>query len=51
MRVPATLIEARLEAHGPGEELVGLPLSEEIVLRSLTWARWQLGLPLPPADG
>ena len=41
----ANVIEERLETHAPGEEPVSLPLSEELVFRSLTWARWRLGLP------
>jgi hypothetical protein len=50
MRGHAALIEEQLEAHAPGEALVGLALSEDVYLRSVNWARWKLGLPLPTSD-
>jgi hypothetical protein len=50
MREHANVIEARLERHGPGEATVRLSLTDEVFLRSSTWARWQLEVPLP-ADG
>ncbi len=40
-------IERLLERHGPGEPTVGLSLTDDVFLRSSTWARVQLGIPLP----
>ncbi len=40
----------QLERHGPDEPTVRLSLTDDVFLRSSTWARWQLGIPLPPAD-
>jgi hypothetical protein len=39
MREHATVIEARLEEHAPGEPVVALPLREEVSLHPVTWAR------------
>jgi hypothetical protein len=50
MRGHVALIEEHLESQPPAEELVALPLSEDVYLRSVTWARWKLGLPLPASD-
>ena len=35
------------EQHGPGEAKVGLSLTDDVFLRSDTWGRWRLGIPLP----
>jgi hypothetical protein len=43
----ANVIEEQLERHGPGESTVRLSLTDDVFLRSSTWARWQLGIPLP----
>jgi hypothetical protein len=43
----ANVIEEQLERHGPGEATVRLSLTDDLFLRSSTWARWQLGIPLP----
>ena len=40
-------IERLLEQHGPGEPMVRLSLTDDVFLRSYTWARVQLGIPLP----
>jgi hypothetical protein len=48
MLAHADLIEQRLETHGPGEATVTLTLNDDVYLRSYNWARWQLGIPLPP---
>jgi hypothetical protein len=40
-------LERRLEQHGPGEVMVRLSLTDDMFLRSSTWARVQLGIPLP----
>ena len=40
-------IERLLEQHGPGESIVRLSPTDNVFLRSSTWARWQLGIPLP----
>jgi hypothetical protein len=40
-------IEEQLERHGPDEPTVRLSLTDDVFLRSSTWARWQLGIPLP----
>jgi hypothetical protein len=41
------VIDEQLERHGPGESPVRLSLTDDVFLRSDTWARWQLGIPLP----
>jgi len=43
----ANVIEEQLERHGPDEPTVRLSLTDDVFLRSSTWARWQLGIPLP----
>jgi hypothetical protein len=43
----ADSLEHQLERHGPGEPTVRLSLIDDVFLRSDTWARWQLGIPLP----
>jgi len=44
----ASHIERLLEQHGPDEQPVRLSLTDDVFLRSYTWARLRLGLPLPP---
>jgi hypothetical protein len=44
----ADLIERMLDAHGPAEAEVWLSLRDDVSLRSYTWARLRLGIPLPP---
>ncbi len=46
MLVHADYLEQQLERHGPGEAMVRLSLTGHVFLRSDTWARWQLGIPL-----
>ena len=41
-------LERLLEQHGPDERLVTLWLTDDVFLRSYNWARFQLGIPLPP---
>jgi hypothetical protein len=41
-------IERLLEQHGPDEATVTLHLTDDVYVRSYNWARWQLGIPLPP---
>jgi hypothetical protein len=41
-------LEQQLERHGPDEPTVRLRLTDDVFRRSDTWARWQLGIPLPP---
>jgi hypothetical protein len=43
----ADRLEQQLEEHGPGESTVRLSLTDDVFLRSSTWARVQLGIPLP----
>ncbi len=50
MREHADILERQLERHGPGEPTVRLSLTDDVFLRSSTWARVQLGDP-PAADG
>ena len=42
----ADSLEQQLERHGPEEPTVRLSLTDDF-LRFHTWARWQLGIPLP----
>jgi hypothetical protein len=42
----ANMIEEQLERHGPDEPMVRLSLTDDVFLRSSTWARCQLGIPL-----
>jgi hypothetical protein len=44
----ANVIEEQLERHRPAEPTVRLGLTDDVFLRSYNWARWQLGIPLPP---
>jgi hypothetical protein len=43
----ADAIEPQLARHDPGEPTVQLSLTDDVFLRSDTWSRWQLGIPLP----
>ena len=43
----ADQLEQQLERHGPDEPVVRLSLTDDVFLRSYTWARVQLGIPLP----
>jgi hypothetical protein len=43
------VIEEQLERPGPDEPTVRLSLTDDAFLRSSTWARWPLGIPLPVA--
>ena len=43
----ADILERQLEQHGPDEPTVRLSLTEDVFLRSSTWAQWQLSIPLP----
>jgi hypothetical protein len=43
----ADALEQQLERHGPDEPTVRQSLTDDVFLRSSTWARWQLGIPLP----
>jgi hypothetical protein len=36
-----------LETHGPNQATVTHHLTDDVFLRSYTWARWQLRIPLP----
>jgi hypothetical protein len=47
---PADHLERLLDQHAPGEATVRLSLTDDVYLRSYTWARWQLGIPLPPLE-
>jgi hypothetical protein len=40
-------IERLLEQHGPNEPTVRLSLADDLFRRASTWARVQLGIPLP----
>jgi len=44
----ADLIERLLEQHGPDEPLATLAMTDDVRLRSDTWAAGDLGIPLPP---
>jgi hypothetical protein len=46
----ADSLEQQLERHGPDEAIVRLSLTDDVFLRSSTWARVQLGIPLPAED-
>ena len=46
MQEHASVIEPQLERHGPGEPTVAINLTDDVFLRSSTWARVQLGIPL-----
>jgi hypothetical protein len=44
----ADALEQQLEQHAPDQVTVTLHLTDDVFLRSYNWARWQLGIPLPP---
>ena len=46
----ADSIERQLDQHAPDEAMVRLVLTDDVYLRSFTWARLQLGIPLPPME-
>ena len=48
MLAHADYLVGHLEQHGPDEPMVRLSLTDDVFLRSYTWARVQLGIPLPP---
>jgi hypothetical protein len=48
MREHADQLEQQLEQHSPDQATVTLHLTDDLFLRSYNWARWQLGIPLPP---
>ena len=48
MLAHADLLERQLEQHPPDRATVTLNLTDDLFLRSFNWARWQLGIPLPP---
>jgi hypothetical protein len=50
MREHADHMERLLEQHGPDEPTVRLSLTDDVFLRSYNWARWELGIPLPPPE-
>ena len=41
------IFERLLEQHGPNEAIIAFSLTEDVFLRSSTWARWQLVISLP----
>jgi hypothetical protein len=43
----ADYLEQQLEQHPPNQTTVTLSLTDDLFLRSDTWPRWQLGIPLP----
>ena len=43
----ADRLEQQLEQHPPDQTTVTLNLTDDVYLRSSTWARWQFGIPLP----
>jgi hypothetical protein len=43
----ADALEQQLERHGPDEPTVRLSLTDDVFLRSSTWVRGQVGIPLP----
>ncbi len=44
----ADRIERQLDQHAPDEPIARLILTDDVFLRSYTWARLALGIPLPP---
>ena len=43
----ADSLKSQLEQHAPDEPMDRLRLTDDVFLRSCTWARWQLAIPLP----
>jgi hypothetical protein len=43
----ADCLRQQFDRHGPDELTVRLSLTDDVFLRSDTWARWPLGIPLP----
>jgi hypothetical protein len=51
MREHADSIEPLLDRHAPDEPMVTIghdSLTDDVILWFCNWARWQLGIPLPP---
>ena len=46
----ADRLERMLDEHRPGEPAVALNLTDDVYLRSYTWARLRLGIPLPRTE-
>ncbi len=46
----ADYVEQQLEQHPLDPTTVVLSLTDDVFLRFSTWARWQLGIPLPVED-
>jgi hypothetical protein len=43
----AEQLEQQLEQCAPDKLVEALHLTDDVLLRSFNWARWQLGIPLP----
>jgi hypothetical protein len=43
-----SIIERLLEQHVPDQDTVALSPTDDVFLRSYTWARFQLRIPLAP---
>ena len=43
----ADCLESQPEQHAPDEPMDRLRVTDDVFLRSSTWARWQLVIPLP----
>ena len=43
----ADYLEQQLERHPPDQATLALSLTDDVLLRSYNWARWQLEIPLP----
>jgi len=43
----ADALEQQLERHPPDQLVVTRSLTDDLLLRSETWVRWRLGIPLP----
>ena len=46
----ADLLQRQLAPHPPGQAVATLHLTDDVVLRSDTWAWLELGIPLPPME-
>ncbi len=47
MQVHANALEQQLDQYPPGQSTLSLSLTEDVFLRSFTWAPLELGIPLP----
>lgn len=45
----ADVLARQVKQHGPGESTVRSSITDDVLPHSSTWARWQLGVPLPVA--